>query len=150
MAHLDPTERWGFGVCFLIGLRQAKDRGGRPPCCPSPWLVDLIFPEVCGLSQNGSTSYLRHTCVIPLTQFWAESVFWGLGLWEVRGLSQNGSASYLRHIFDTVFGRMGLLGYRAEPATNEGATYWTTAGCAPDSLGKQIQGTYACTWLKIR
>ena len=92
MAHLDPTERWGFGVCFLIGLRQAKDRGGRPPwpqeqylplglCCPSPWLVDLIFPEVCGLSQNGSTSYLRHTCVIPLTQFWAERVFWGPGLW---------------------------------------------------------------------
>ena len=85
MAHLDPTERWGFGVCFLIGLRQAKDRGGRPPCCPSPWLVDLIFPEVCGLSQNGSTSYLRHTCVIPLTQFLAARAFVGLGLWKCAG-----------------------------------------------------------------
>ncbi len=111
MDHLDLTERWGFGVCFLIGLRQAKDRGGMPPwpqeqylplglCCPSPWLVDLIFPEVCGLSQNGSTSYLRHTCVIPLTQFWAE--------------------------------RACLFGYRAEPAMNEGAAYWTTASCAAD------------------
>ena len=143
MGQLDPTERRGFGVCFLIGLRQAKDRGGRPPwpqeqylplgpCCPSPWLVDLIFPEVCGLSQNGSTSYLRHTCVIPLTQFWAARAFWGARLVEVRGLSQNGSASYLRHTFDTVFGRMGLFGYRAEPAMNEGATYWTTASWAAD------------------
>ena len=72
MALLGPSQRQGFGVCFLIGLCQAKDRAGRLSwpeeqylalglCRPSPWLVDLIFPEVCGLSQNGSASYLRHT-----------------------------------------------------------------------------------------
>ena len=64
-------------------------------CRPSPWLVDLMFHEV-------------------------------------RGLSQNGSASYLRHTFDTVLGWMGPFGYRAEPAMNEGATYWTTASCTAD------------------
>ena len=70
-----------------------------------------------------------------------------LSFLEVCGLSQNGSASYLRHTFDTVFGRMGLFGYRAEPATNEGATYWTTAGCAADSFGRQIQATMICMHL---
>ena len=102
-------------------------------CRPSPRLVDLMFHEVRGLSQNGSASYLRHTLDTILGRKGllgarlVDSIFP-----EVRWLSQNGSASYLRHTFDTVLGRMGLFGYRAEPAMNEGATYWTTASCSAD------------------